>query len=145
VKVLRWFLALFIALVAIGVWDRKPSNTSTAAGPTKTLTAPADPVREAAFQRAVTLARAVKASANDPASIEFFEAAYFLDGTVLLSYRGKNAFGAKIINHAILMPDGKVVNGSEQQIAATWNKYIANRSSTDLSSEIRGAASLGAF
>ena len=92
--------------------------------------------RESKFQKAFLLATAVKKSANDPKSIEFFEAFATDDGTVALRYRGKNAYGGTVVNSAILTKDGKTISGPQDKVAATWNKYVAKKPGTDLSSSI---------
>lgn len=105
----------------------------------------ADDAKEARFQRAIQLAQAVKASMNDPSSFEIVDASATDAGAIALEFRGKNAFGALIRNYAVLAPDGKVANGSKQDVATLWNKHIAGKPLTDLSSEMRGAKLLGAY
>lgn len=105
-----------------------------------------DPAEEAAFQKALLMARAVKAGANDPASIDVFEAFQMTDGTTVIKYRGRNAFNGTIVNVAIVTPDGKSVHGTERDVAKTWNKYVANKTPRyELSSAIRGAKHLVAY
>lgn len=94
---------------------------------------------EAAFQRALIVARAVKTSAKDPASVEFIEALVTGAGAVGLKFRAKNSFGALVINHAVMTRDGKHATGTEADVAALWNKHIANRPVRDVTRAIRGA------
>lgn len=108
--------------------------------------ATADAGQEAAFQKAILMARAVKANANDPASIDVFEAFQMTDGTTVIKYRGRNSFNALVVNVAILTPDGKAVQGSEKAVAKTWNRYVAGKTPAyDLSDSMRGAKSLRAY
>jgi hypothetical protein len=112
----------------------------------QTANAPKEPVtEEAAFQKTLRLIKAVKATANDPGSIDVFDATYFDDGTVAISYRGRNAFGALIINRAVWTGAGKIANGSDQQVAGLWNKYVAGKSGHDLTRAVQGAKLLGAY
>lgn len=105
----------------------------------------ASDAKEANFQRAIVLARAVKATMNDPSSLEITDALVTDAGAIALTFRGKNAFGALTINYAVLAPDGKVANGSQNKVAALWNRHIAGKAATDLTSSMRGAKSLGAY
>lgn len=145
---------IVLGLVQALTGEKKPtasvqSTSSTAASITSAATTvsrpPADPKREAAFQKAVALARAVKATANDPDSIEIFSAMYFDDGTVAIEYRGRNAFNAKVVNRAVHTGDGKAAAGSDKEVAALWNKYVAKKPGYDLTSSMRGAGTLGAY
>jgi hypothetical protein len=135
---LRLLGTIFVAVIALPIGGLATPAMATA------VAAPAAD-KEAAFQKGVLLARAVKASANDPASFEIAEALYFNDGTVALTFRGKNAFGARVINYAVATGDGKVVSGSQQQVAKVWNKYVAGKSGTDMTSSMLGAARLHAY
>lgn len=100
---------------------------------------------EAAFQRALLVARAVKASAKDPSSVDIIEALVTDAGAVGLKFRAKNSFGALVINLAVVTRDGKQASGTEANVAALWNKHIANKPARDLTRAIRGAVSLGAL
>lgn len=82
---------------------------------------------DAMFTVAMALAIAIKKTANDPDSIKVYETAYTDDGAIYLLYRGKNAFNATIANTVVRSPKGEIANGTEQQIATLWNKYIANK------------------
>jgi hypothetical protein len=127
--------------------DVNPYDAKAAAGAkpaSKALAKPVDDPREIAFQKTLLLVRAVKASMNDPGSLEIFEA-NASDTAVEIGYRGKNAFGALIVNYAIVTNDGKSANGTKQNVAVLWNKHIANRSLIDLTGSIQGAKSLGAY
>jgi hypothetical protein len=95
--------------------------------------------REAAFQRALTVARAVKLSANDPASVEFIDAVVTEAGTVALTFRAKNAFGALVVNRAVVTSDGKQATGTEDTVASLWNRYVAGKTVHNVTSPIRGA------
>ena len=120
--------------------EEKPAG----AGLAKAI-APKDDAREADFQRAILLVRAVKARMNDPSSLDVFEA-HASQTAVAIGYRGKNAFGALIMNYAVATKDGKATkSGSKQDVAMLWNKHIANRSLTDLTSSVQGAKLLGAY
>ena len=81
----------------------------------------------------------MKTSAKDPASVEFIEALVTGAGAVGLKFRAKNSFGALVINHAVMTRDGKHATGTEADVAALWNKHIANRPVRDVTRAIRGA------
>lgn len=98
---------------------------------------------EAQFQRLLAIAAAVKKDSNDPSAIKFEEAWITDDGSYTIKFRGKNAFGAYIVNHAIVTRDGKTFVGTEEKSATLHNKYIANKSGRDLSKSLRGAQSMG--
>lgn len=100
---------------------------------------------EAAFQKAVVVAKAVKAGAKDPSSLEFIDAFVTDSGAVALQFRAKNSFGALVINYAVVAPDGKALSGSQQDVASLWNKHIAKAKGVDVTKAIRGAVSLGAI
>lgn len=105
----------------------------------------ADAEREANFQRALALLRMVKTHMHDPSSLDVEDAFYTDEGAIAIKYRGKNAFGATIINYAVATKDGKASSGSQRDVAPLWNKYIAKKGGTDLTSSVRGAKLLGAY
>ena len=82
--------------------------------------------------KAQRLAAAVRKAANDPGSIKIEEAFYTDAGAIALEYRGKNSFGAMILNRAVMTPDGKVAAGSDSTIATLWNRHIANKTTYSL-------------
>ena len=94
---------------------------------------------EVAFQKALILARAVKHDAKDPQSVDFSKAFVTEDGTVALTFRAKNSFGALVINYAVLTKDGKAGVGPEEKIAPLWNKYATNKRGYDVTTAIQSA------
>ena len=148
VRILTWSIAIAASIAAI-VWlahaawdDAKPKPAPPAAAHPGAGAGPS----EAAFQRAVSLMRRIKASANDPDSIEVAEAFYTADGTVVVKFRGRNAFNAKVLNVAIWTGDGKhSVSGSMHDVATVWNRYVARKPTMDLTGALHGAASLYAY
>lgn len=128
------------ARVAALTTEQKAAETKAAAA-----SKAAKDAEEAKFQRAILLAKAVKASMNDPSSLEIIDATATDAGAIGLKFRGKNSFGALVINYAVLAPDGKVANGSQEKVAPLWNKHIAGKAGVDLTSSMRGAKSLGVY
>jgi len=90
-----------------------------------------------ATPRAALLAQAIKKGANDPASVDLAKVVVTQEGAVAIKFRAKNAFSALVINYAVMAPDGKVVSGSEEQVATLWNKHIANKQLADVTDEVR--------
>lgn len=150
-KLLRWVLGIFFAIIVIhALTGPRSTDSAPAATPAPVSAqppkAPSDPVREAAFQKAVKMMRVIKADANDPDSIEVADAFYTPDGTVVVKYRGRNAFNAKIINIAIWSGDGtQAANGTMREVAPIWNKYVAHKPSMELTDSLQGAALLHAY
>lgn len=154
-KIVLGFLALAVVGAVIGnvreQMDRAEEQTRQ-----KTLTpeqraaevrakeakAKGEAEHEAKFQKVLAVALAVKKSANDPKSIDFEEALMTDAGAIALKYRGRNAFGALILNYAVVAPNGRSVSGTEADVARLWNKHIADKQYTDFTKSIRGAQSL---
>lgn len=101
--------------------------------------------KEADFQRVIAVVRAVKSGMNDPSSFEIDSALVTAEGAIGITYRGKNSFGALVLNYAVMTKDRKLAVGSQREIAPLWNRHIAGKSSTDLTASIRGAKTLGAY
>lgn len=101
--------------------------------------------KEANFQRALRLVQAIKTQMKDPSSLDISDAGVTSDGAIGITYRGKNSFGALVLNYAVLTKDGKIAIGSEKDVASLWNRHIAGKGATDLTSSLRGAKLLGAY
>src|SRR5947207_303 len=118
---------------AIGAnpYDAKAAAEAKPASPALTKAISKDDRHEAAFQnalaRSMLLGSLIRKSANDPKSIEFADAFYTDAGAVGLEYRGKNAFGALVMNKAVMAPDGKTASGAGGEVTALWNRHIANK------------------
>lgn len=142
--------ALAALAIASALWfasrdqDKPPAPAAVQSAPT--AAAAVDERREAAFQKAILMVKAVKLGANDPTSIEVAEAFYLGDGTVVVKFRGRNAFNAMIVNYAVTTGDGKhAVSGTQQQISGVWNRYVAGKPISDLTYSMQGAKMLGAY
>lgn len=101
--------------------------------------------REANFQKVLAVAQTVKQAANDPKSIEFEEALMTDAGAIAIKFRGRNAFGGLIVNYVVVAPNGRMISGTQSDIAAMWNKHIANKQYTDFTKSIKGAQFLHAL
>ena len=87
---------------------------------------------EAEFQRAVLVAKSVKAAMKNPASFTL-ESAVLTDArAVCLTYRATNSFNAVVPGYAIGTPDDKLRAGSGSDLAAAWNKHCASKPGRDI-------------
>ncbi len=136
------FINLGLTALAIGLIIFLANQCSSPSAPVDH--SPAAVRKEADFQRALQLVITVKKNLNDPSSLDI-SGATATDTAVAITYRAKNAFGALIVNRAVLTSDGAVAIGSDKAVSALWNKHIANKPSTDLTSSVRGARTLGAY
>lgn len=91
----------------------------------------------AATARAAVLANTIKKEAKDPASMDVAEALVTPEGAAAIKFRAKNSFGALVINYAVMAPNGKMLAGTQQDVADLWNKHIAHQRLSDVTSEVR--------
>jgi hypothetical protein len=106
------------------------------------------PERRAALSRAILLVKAVMMKANDPDSIEVFDAMYTDAGAVAVQYRGRNVFNAKVINVAIVSGNGKEVTSgpeNDDDVVRLWNKHIARKKVYDITKEMLAAKLLNYY
>ena len=89
------------------------------------------------YAELLTLAQAIRREANDPRSIEIEEAHYTWKGAMMLKYRGRNAFGALVLNYVVVSPTGEVSSGPKAAVAKLWNRHIAHQTFDDYTTRIR--------
>jgi|JI10StandDraft_1071094.scaffolds.fasta_scaffold89578_5 hypothetical protein len=89
-------------------------------------------LEEAEFQRAVKIARALKAGLKNPASFDLTAATRTEAGALCFEYRGTNSFNAVVPSYAVVPPDGQAAAGSARDVAAAWAKHCANRQATSI-------------
>lgn len=122
------FLALVVVSVAPAIMDGQKAGTKRAEEQAATEAAKTPEQRaaeaeakaksEAEFQRVVTVARALKASAKNPASFELVDALYMPSGAVCITYRATNSFNAIVTDNAAIGKDGK---------SGDWNKLCGGK------------------
>ena len=116
-KILATIFALGIAAAVL-----IPKAETSAADSASSAKKAADPKREAAFQKTLTVVRSIKASLRDPSSVEWSTITANEDASVVcVSYRARNGFGGKVIE-GVTYAKGKLTTSS-----AAWNKNCANK------------------
>lgn len=77
--------------------------------------------------------RQVRDMLNDPKSFELVDVIDMDDGTICVSYRAKNPFGATMPGKAVAA-DTKIITSSDTsgRFVAQWNKRCANKTGRDL-------------
>ena len=114
---------IFIMSAAIAVFSPKPDAAPATQSAHKP---PADPKREAAFQRTVAVVRSIKASLREPSSVQWEGILRNDDATVVcVTYRARNGFGGMNLEQAAY------ANGRISTSAAAWNKHCAGKTLTD--------------
>lgn len=101
--------------VAIAVFAPKGDAPSVAKKP-------ADPKKEAAFQRTLVVVRSIKASLRDPASVKWGNIQAGEDASVVcVSYRARNGFGGMNL-------EGATYAGGKLTTSGTaWQKHCAGK------------------
>lgn len=131
-------LAVIGVLVLIGVIGSLTEHKSeTALSPAERVTKQKE---EAAFDRAVRGAKALRDSMRDPDSFKLSEALIMPDGTICYEYRARNGFGGMNFGHAALSPTGQFRTDEMEGFRALWNKRCANKTGTDKTWEVGYAA-----
>lgn len=126
-KTVAAILVLGALLAGVGQIVRNNEGDQSGAAPAKAAADARTRLDDQMYARAYAAAQLIRSSANDPDSIRFVEAGYTDDGSIILVYRGKNAFNAMVLNRAIITRDGKSASGSEAQTASAWNRHIAGK------------------
>jgi hypothetical protein len=101
---------------------RNPPQAQKAAPEPKQAPTAAEIASEAAFQRDVRSARRVKAASHDPSRFRLEQAIRMTDGTLCLTFRGSNAFGAIVQGHAIVEPKGSILSEHTSGFTGIWNR-----------------------
>lgn len=86
---------------------------------------------EIEFQRAVSIARQIKANMKDPDSFKLTGVTLTSAGALCFQYRAKNSFNAVVQGFAVVPKQGPSAAGSEQDVAGPWNKHCAGKSGSD--------------
>lgn len=130
-RALGWIV---IAAAVVGIptcihnnQEAKQAQTAKAAAEEAALT-PAQRAEKASqeqqFQRAVALARSLKAAMKDPASFELTSATAMAGDAFCFEYRAKNSFNATTSDQIALSATGKKLS---------WNTACGGKSGRDLS------------
>lgn len=113
------FTAIVLGIVVYGVHVNNSSPPSS----TPTVSSPPD----YEFTSAVLRLRLLRNALHDPKSFELTGAWYIPDGSLCVEYRAKNAFGAKVLSHAVFHGKG-VITDSDRNFASTWNRVCTGKS-----------------
>lgn len=123
------FFALIVGSCVLGGSDSKNSSQPTQASKTPeqiAAEAEAKAREEAAFQKTVRAAAAVKSALRDPGSLSWESIRASSDANVIcLEYRAKNGFGGMNKEFVVF------ANGKPSQTVAAWNKHCT-QSLTDM-------------
>lgn len=126
-KIVAALLGLSV-LVAVLAPKPDPSLASAPAVQKK----PADPKKEAAFQRTLIVVKSIKASLRDPSSVEWSSIGANEDASVVcVAYRARNGLGGMNLEGATY------AKGKLTTTAAAWNKNCAGKSMPNDFSSIR--------
>lgn len=125
---MRVFLLIALGIVAafafIGGNANQPEKAAVTPPKSKSVS-PQSPSaeelrQEKLFQRDVEIARRLKASMANPRAFEVVDAVRMKDGTLCLTYRAQNAFGALVVNNAVYA-DGTLETSGNATFANRWN------------------------
>jgi len=112
-------ISIGISIIAANSGDSE-NKSSTAAK------RPADPKKEAAFQKTVAVVRSIKASLRDPTSVQWEAILRNEDATVVcVVYRARNGFGGMNVEQVAYANKKLSTSGT------VWNKHCANKSLID--------------
>lgn len=107
-------VSIGISIVAVNSGDSENKASTTAK--------PADPKKEAAFQKTVAVVRSIKASLRDPSSVQWEAILRNEDATVVcVVYRARNGFGGMNVEQVAY------ANKKLSTSGAVWNKNCANK------------------
>ena len=81
--------------------------------------------RDKNIQFALSAARLLKAVTKDPSSFELIHAMVIDGGAVCITYRGKNSYGAIVVNETAM---------TRAMAPGDWNKHCGGKRGTDVSS-----------
>lgn len=121
-RLVKWVIAGFALFVVVRCV--MTTNDATRVAVPERIKTPAQVAEELRMQRVAAVLRSAKAASKDPESFELVQAALVGQTTLCVMLRGKNSFGAKVVQNLAWTLDGKALD---------YNKNCSGKSGDDVS------------
>lgn len=92
---------------------------------------PEEIAREAQWTADVITVRALKNAMHDPKSFELSQALRMDDGTLCVTYRARNGFGALTVRRSVL-GKGIAITSDERGFARKWNAHCGGKTGRNM-------------
>ena len=131
--------AFFGLIFFIALFSRSEKTPDTVTSATKTKS-PEQLKQDAALQRAIVGARALKKASRNPGEFVLEQALVMGDGGVCYTYRAQNGFGGMNRGNAAMSVDGKFLSNEDPGFLKLWNAVCDDKSGDDVTTGIRWTA-----